>query len=283
MKIKILILSLFFFGCHQNEKQPPFEFIFSKKIIADFQSPESVIYDAEREAIYVSNGIGFAKNGLGFISKLSKEGEVLDLKWAENLNRPTGMAILKNQLFAADIDELRVFDLESGKSVKQYSVSEEHPMLNDVAISETGEIYVTSSGKHGVYHLEKDTLKMLFQNDSLLKYANGIVIQKDKIIVVGWDITEISLTDNSIKKRTLNPPLNDFDGLVIDENGNLFCTQVSEEGKLWKINPDGAAELVFEYPNYLADFDFTKIAEKRFLIASGNHEKKTYSVLSISQ
>ena len=283
MNFKILILSLFLFGCTQNANHPLSEFKLTEKISADFQSPESVIYDKEREMIYVSNGIWYAKNGQGFISKLSKTGEILNLHWLKNLNRPTGMAIGENQLFSADIDKLRVFDLDSGEQTKTYPAPEENPMLNDVAISEKGEVYVTSSGKHGVYHLKNDSLKLVFQHDSLLKYANGIVIQKDKLIVAGWDISEISLTDYSIKKRTINPPVTDFDGLAIDEKGILFCTQVSEEGKLWQINSDGKAELVFKYPKYLADFDLTKIGDGRFLIASGNHEEKTYSVLSISK
>ena len=142
---------------------------------AKFESPESVIYDKKREQIYVSNGIGYGHNGKGFIAKLSKVGAVLDLRWIEGLNRPTGMAIIDDKLFVADIDVLRVIDLGNGEQIQSYKVEAENPMLNDVAISIDGEIYVTASGNHSVYQLKNEQLTQIIQDDKLLQYANGIV------------------------------------------------------------------------------------------------------------
>ena len=247
-----------------------------------FESPESVIYDAKRAHIYVSNGIGYAKNGEGFISRLSKSGEVLDLKWIAGLNRPTGMAIFEDKLFVADIDVLRVIDLLNGKVVQQFKVAAQNPMLNDVAITKEGKIYVTASGNHSVYQLENGELTQIYQNDKLLKYANGIVAKAEKITVAGWDMALMRPDSKKIAPFALQPALTDFDGLVLDKDNQLFCTQVGEGGKLWQIDSFGNTNLIYQQPNYLADFDIAEIdGQKYFLMTSGNHKEKVFEIIAL--
>lgn len=247
---------------------------------AKFESPESVIYNTKSTHIYVSNGVGYAKNGKGFISKLSKTGEVLDLKWVEGLHRPTGMAIFEDQLYVADIDVLRVLDLSNGKQIQTYSVEVENPMLNDVAINRDGQVYVTASGAHSVYLLDDGALTKVFQDDQLLQYANGIVVQEDTITVAGWEIAQMRM--DTITQLQLTPALTDFDGLEMNQDGHLFCTQVGTGGKLWQIDTTGKANLIYEQANYLADFDRVEIdGQVWFLIASGNHQDKTYKIIAL--
>ena len=57
----------------------------------ELQTPESVIHDEKRNVLYVANinGSPMEKVENGFISKLSLEGEILDLKWfSESLWAP---------------------------------------------------------------------------------------------------------------------------------------------------------------------------------------------------
>ncbi|GAG56131.1 unnamed protein product [marine sediment metagenome] len=66
-----------------------------------FKKPESVLHDPQADLYLVSNIVGKAleKDERGFISKLSPDGKVLELKWIEGgrdgvkLNAPKGMAI----------------------------------------------------------------------------------------------------------------------------------------------------------------------------------------------
>ena len=69
------------------------------------------------------NGGPSDKDGNGFISRISPEGEVIALKWIDGaaesvtpftLNAPKGMALTGDRLFVADIDVVRVFDRERG-------------------------------------------------------------------------------------------------------------------------------------------------------------------------
>ena len=95
------------------------------------------------------------------------------------------------------------------------------------------------------------------------------------ITVAGWDIAKIPIDSKKMTALPLQPILTDFDGLAIDKDGQLFCTQVGKGGKLWQIDRSGKAKLIYEQANYLADFDRVEIdGEVTFLIASGNHKEK---------
>ena len=87
-----------------------------------FSVPESVLYHKADKTLYVSNinGAPTEKNGKGFISKLSLEGRVLKLRWAEGLNAPKGAAIFGNSFFVSDIDRLVEIDMKTGKIRRAY-------------------------------------------------------------------------------------------------------------------------------------------------------------------
>ncbi len=267
---------------NSNDKEMRFNVEPAWNLTAEFQSPESVLYDAEREMLYVSNGVGYSKNGKGFISKVSLLGEVIELKWIENLNRPTGMAIHNNQLFVADIDALKVIEIDQSVLSNQFLVKTENPMLNDVAISSQGIIYVTSSGHHGVYQLEQDSLILAFQEDSLLQYANGIAFKENELMVAGWNLVSCTVHSNIITPLPNPQKIYDFDGLVVDNHGNSYVSQVANQGKLWLFDNAGYSELIFTHANYLADFSLGKISGITHLfLATGDHKQKEYGVLAL--
>ena len=56
-----------------------------------------------------------AKDGEGWISKLSPKGEVLEAKWVTGLNAPKGMRVQGDTLWVSDIDELVAINRKSGK------------------------------------------------------------------------------------------------------------------------------------------------------------------------
>lgn len=65
-----------------------------------FNMPESAVYDARTNIIFVSNVHGQPpkKDGIGYISTLRPDGKVIQLKWVEGLHAPKGMVISGNKI-----------------------------------------------------------------------------------------------------------------------------------------------------------------------------------------
>jgi hypothetical protein len=98
----------------------------SDKSVGGFKFPESAAYDAKGKVLYVGNFGGEkldpgGKDGLGYISKVSLEGKVLEERalagTAETpMNKPKGIWIHGERLWVTDIDAVWIFDLKSKKS-----------------------------------------------------------------------------------------------------------------------------------------------------------------------
>src|SRR5688500_12740589 len=92
-----------------------------------FLTPESILHEGTSDTYLVSNinGTPLDKDDNGFISKLSPEGKVLELKWIDGsaatveLNAPKGLGVSGGTLYVADIDTIRTFDLATGKPSAQ--------------------------------------------------------------------------------------------------------------------------------------------------------------------
>lgn len=118
-----------------------------------FSSPESAVFDAVADVYLISNvsgGPADADND-GFISKVSPDGALLELRWIDavtsktTLNAPKGMALVGETLFVADIDVVRAFDRSSGKALGDVAVPSA-TFLNDVAAAPDGTLYVSDTG-----------------------------------------------------------------------------------------------------------------------------------------
>lgn len=115
-----------------------------------FVTPESVFVAAD--AYYVSNinGAPLDKDDNGFISKLGKDGKVLELKWISGesadveLNAPKGMGVHEGTLFVADIDTVRRFEVATGKALPPIAIAG-GTFLNDIHVAGDS-VYVTDSG-----------------------------------------------------------------------------------------------------------------------------------------
>ena len=160
--------------------------------IEGFSHPESVFVN--KGEVYVSN-IGeklepMAKDNDGFISKLDKNGKVVELKWIENLNAPKGMNVIGNTLYVVDIDTLKGFDIKSKKEVLNIPVSGA-VFLNDIVVLDKNTLLVSDTGT-GIIHsfnLAKKTYETFTTLDSMYAGPNGLLLdsKKKSLIVVGYD------------------------------------------------------------------------------------------------
>lgn len=145
-------------GCGGAEDAPSADeaassFVGIRVVDVGFSTPESVLHDTERDVYLVSNinGNPLEKDGNGFISVLSPEGDLVELKWIDGeadgvtLSAPKGMAMMGETLFVTDIDCVRMFDRTSGSYEGEICVPGA-TFLNDIAVGPNGELFVSDTG-----------------------------------------------------------------------------------------------------------------------------------------
>lgn len=129
--------------------------------VEGFLTPESVKWDSAQDVYFVSNinGAPNAKDGNGYISRVSPEGRVLDSAFIKGLNAPKGLALVGDTLWVADIDQVRAFNARTAAPVATVPVPGAI-FLNDIAAAPDGSLYVTDTaikfGAKGAEHVGKD-------------------------------------------------------------------------------------------------------------------------------
>ena len=279
MRILIAILTtliISFLGCKEKQSTSDEKIILSQTNWLKnkgLTNVESVVYDSTTETFYVSCGKTYQKGTEGFISKISGKGELLNLKWIDSLSRPTGMAIHDRKLFVADIDHLVVIDLDKGEVVNRYKEPVENSGLNDVAVSPSGEVYVSASAKSAVYKLEADTLRIWLTDEAKLKWANGVEVSGDRLLVGGEILSSIDIKTGKISSVPHPSDLRDIEGIALDGKGGYYLTTV-DNSALWHLNQEGEATSLLKDGDYLGDLEVAQ--PDRLIIPRGNHEEQEY-------
>lgn len=248
--------------------------------IADvgFMTPESVLMDTIADVYLVSNvnGSPTGMDDNGFISRVSPDGQVMELKWidgaAQNvtLNGPKGMAIRGDSLFVADIDCVRIFNRVSGDPLERVCV-QGATFLNDVAAVDDGSLFVTDSGlRVGADGLEPTGTDAVYrlvlqegQEGSTLAKSpdlgapNGIAVSSRGIFVVTFNSGEIiSYTAEGERRQVMSPSSRQLDGIVFFPSGEFAFSNwadssvyhVSSNGTFTPIvrGLDGPADIGFD-------------------------------------
>jgi sugar lactone lactonase YvrE len=215
-------------------------------MVADsaINAPESVLYDADADVYLVSNinGGSLEKDGNGFISRVTPDGRVAELKWiagganGATLNAPKGMGVKGDTLYVADIDALRLFHRSTGASLGAWPVPGA-TFLNDVSIGPDGTVYVTDSGlKSGPNGFADSGTDAVYKFDgrkavSLAKGAslgrpNGIAADSSGVTVVSFGSGEVYRIDASTGARAdlPRPPKGQLDGVERFPDGTLLMS-----------------------------------------------------------
>lgn len=241
--------------------------------LTGLSNPESALPDTAAGVIYVSNVAGepTAKDGNGFISKVSLDGKMIAKDWVTGLDAPKGLAMANGHLFAADIDKLVEIDPADGKIVATYD-AKDAKFLNDVAADAVGRVYVSDMATNTIWRLSAGTFEPWLTSPAV-KNPNGLKVQGDKLIIAAWgpmdgkgplgNLVEVGLSDKVIRDLGDGKPVGNLDGLEPFDDGSFLVTDWMA-GKLYKIEPSGKVTELKSLSQGTADIGY--IPETRTLL-----------------
>ena len=200
------------------------------------------MHDAEADLYLVSNLAGkpLEKDGNGFISRVAPDGTVKELRFIEGgkrgvkLHAPKGMALAGDELYVADIDEVRVFDRSTGAPKRSIAVKGSS-FLNDVSVAPDGSVYVTDSGleqwgpyvepnaKDAVYRLD-GRKAVSVASGKVLGNPNGVLADARGLFVVNKAGELCRLDAAGVRSDVVRLPKASLDGVVQTEAGLLISS-----------------------------------------------------------
>ncbi len=222
----------------------------------DFQSPESATISERHAAIFVSNVNGYEKNRQGFISRLSLGGELEQLVWLEGINAPTGLTAAGDTLWAVDFDRLLEIDIPSAKIRGTYPAPDANPLLNDVAVGPAGDVFVTGSASNSVYRLENGSLEVWLKDDEALRFANGILVTGDAVVVAAYHLLRIERQTKALRPLGFKETLYDLEGVEADGKGGYLVSVIGAR-PLYHLTGGGQLRPLYQSEHYMADFDYS--------------------------
>ena len=204
--------------------------------------PESVLFDKANQILYVSNIDGtdpWKADGKGSISKVGLDGKIIAAEWVSGMNAPKGMGIYNGKLYAADLGNIAVIDIASGKIEKNIPI-QGATGLNDISIDPNGVIYVTEYLSKKLYKVENEKAELIAEN---LTQPNGVLFHNNELFLLdGTGMFKVN-ADKSMAKIT-DGMEGGVDGIENIE-GNSFIVSCWE-GALWQVNADGTKHLLMD-------------------------------------
>ncbi len=202
--------------------------------------PESVLPDFKKKILYVSEieGNPSAVDGKGGVAKIRLDGKVINLDFATGLDSPKGLGRVGDQLYAADLSEVVVIDIKTGKVINKIPV-DSAKMLNDITVDSKGIVYVSDSKTKKIHRIEKGQVTTFLTN---VNGVNGLkAINDDLYILGGPKFMKADSKGNLTQITTLSCG---GDGLEPVGNGDFLITCWS--GHIFYVTADGKIETLLD-------------------------------------
>lgn len=234
-----------------------------------FEAPESAVYDASAQVLYVSNVAGQPdeKNGAGYISKLGTDGQMIEQQWATGLDAPKGLALHEGTLYVSDIDRLVAISIEDGKQVDSWTASGAK-FLNDVTVDSQGRVFVSDMLDAAIYMMDGGEISEWLKGGEITA-PNGLLAEDDRLVVASWGVlasggfeTEtpghlkvIDYETKEVQSLGAGEPVGNLDGVEADGQGGYLVTDWISGG-LFRIGTDGSAERLLDLDPGSADLEY---------------------------
>mgnify|MGYP002629777321 CR=1 FL=1 len=246
-------------------------------ITEGLKAPESAYVDPKSGFLFLSQigeGGGKAKDGDGWISKLTIEGKMVEDRWVTGLNAPKGVRSHENTLWVSDITRIVGIDIAKGKIIHDIEI-EGALFLNDVATGPDGTVYVSDMAAGKVY-AHKNGKTSVFVEGPEIEHPNGLLVHGGKLYLGGWGknlkddfstdpLGRLLAIDLKTKKQTaITPkPTGNLDGVEADGTGGFVVTDW-RAGKVFHIKKRGKVRTLMSLPQGTADHAF--LPYKKWLI-----------------
>ncbi|RYF63629.1 MAG: ATP-binding protein [Cytophagaceae bacterium] len=231
--------------------------------------PESVLFDPQEDVLYVSNidGKSDELDGSGFISKVSTDGKITNLRWTSGLNAPKGMALYKKRLYVTDVYRLVAINTETGQAEKTWdALPQQGAFLNDVTIDKAGTVYVSDNRANKIYRLKDDTWEVWLEGEQLNGPNGLLVVGTDKLLIGSGKLGALQAIDVNTKTITkLADGMAATDGIEPEGKKNYFVSDWN--GQIFHVTADGNKQQVLDTrTDKINSADIAYINKRKLLI-----------------
>ena len=236
----------------------------AQAIINNLSAPQSIIANPG-QGYLVANANGDPGNraNKGFISQIDEEGKLTNTHFIQGgkdgtvLNAPTGMAIIDDVLYVADIDTVRGFSRKTGEPLSSTSMTRYHcSSLTGLTANKSGKLFVSDTATNAIYQLDpsKAFAVSLLVQDEALAGPRGLAIhpRTGRLTGVSWEggkIFEVGESGN-IKELLANSffsrRFNNLDGIAFDRYGSMYISDMTA-GKVWRILSNLKKQVIAEF------------------------------------
>ena len=174
------------------------------------------------------------QDGTGYISLISAaDGSIIEEKWAEDLDRPFGMAIKDSTLYVSDRTVLRTFNVDSGEPGPVLEIGGAQS-LNDVTTWQ-GTVYVSDPRGNAVHRIG-GTGSEVWAEGPAFEGVNGILGDGDRLLLAGAaEVFASADTDGNVTVIADGFPSGDGIG-ILEDGGHLVSNW---RGELVYVSPAG--------------------------------------------
>lgn len=204
--------------------------------------PESVLFDKANNVLYVSNIDGqdpWKADGRGSIGKVGLDGKIIAADWVSGLESPKGLGMFNGKLYAADLTNLVIIDIASGKIEQKIAIAGAVG-LNDIAIDGQGVVYISDSPGKQVFRFANGKSEIFLDK---LNGPNGLYINGTDIYVLDNQAMHKVNTDKTLTK-VVDGLDGNADGLerISGNDYIISCWQ----GLIWYVNTDGTKQMLLD-------------------------------------
>ena len=229
---KSLLIAIAVFACSPVVAQHKLEKLWESDSLT-LNGPESALYDAKTNSLYVSS------MNAGAIVRMATDGKILKNDWVTGLNANKGSALFNGLLYTAETAAVAVIDVDRATVVKRIPI-EGAVMLNDVAVNAAGIVFVSDTRTGKVYRIENDKPALYLEN---ISGANGLLAVGTDLYVAG-STTFLKAGANKAMTTIADGFDSGLDGIVMVAQNEFIISNY--KGILYSVNADGTHQVLLD-------------------------------------